>query len=458
MDIKLLLSNPDAVKQSQLVRTGKKDFDVDHIVISYQKRNTLLFEYEKKRKLRNIVNKEIGKRKKNKEVEENTPVNNDLIEQIDGQESIEKLKFGDLMQLAQQINQFLPEKENEIKKLKENIEQRLINIGNIVHDSVPISLDEKDNQVVSTFGECNPKEGLMHPDMMSHLGMDTSDRATKVAGNRGYYLRGDMFLLQQALIHYAQQFLIKKEYDPIYTPVFMNQNMMNKVAQLSDYDEALYNIKADETTKNESKKYLIATSEQPICSYYDRTYLHPNELPIRHAGYSTCFRKEAGSSGKDTLGIFRVHQFEKIEQFCITSPHNGESWKMLEEILKTSEEFYQSLGIEYRVINIVSGSLNSAATKKYDLEAWFPISQSFKELVSCSNCTDYQSRNIECLMGAPVNTGEEKIKNYVHMLNATLCAVTRTMCCICETHQTENGVKVPDVLVGYMGKDFMKKK
>ena len=178
-------------------------------------------------------------------------------------------------------------------------------------------------------------------------------------------------------------------------------------------------------------------------------------LPIKHAGFSTCFRKEAGSSGKDTLGIFRVHQFEKIEQFCITTNENNESWKLMEEMIKTSEEFYQSLGIEYRIINIVSGALNNAAAKKYDLEAWFPVSKCFKELVSCSNCTDYQSRNIECLIGQVDGEGYDKVKNYSHMLNATLCAVTRTMCCICETHQTEKGVKIPDVLVSFVGKDFL---
>lgn len=167
---------------------------------------------------------------------------------------------------------------------------------------------------------------------------------------------------------------------------------------------------------------------------------------------STCFRKEAGAHGKDTWGIFRIHQFEKIEQFVICSPE--ESVKFHEEMIKTSEEFYQSLKLPYRVIAIVSGALNNAASKKYDLEAWFPGYEAYRELVSVSNCTDYQSRAAEIrLRTDKKKTGDQKI--YVHMLNGTLCATERTLCCVLENYQTPTGLKVPEPLIPFIGQDFL---
>lgn len=176
-------------------------------------------------------------------------------------------------------------------------------------------------------------------------------------------------------------------------------------------------------------------------------------LPIyRYAGYSTCFRKEAGAHGKDTWGIFRVHQFEKIEQFVLTEPEK--SWDMFNEMIATSEEFFQSLGLSYRVVAIVSGALNNAAAKKYDLEAWFPFQGEFKELVSCSNCTDYQSRRLEIRCG--VKKMGDREKKYVHCLNSTLCATERALCALLENWQTEDGVKIPPPLVPFMeGKEFI---
>lgn len=196
--------------------------------------------------------------------------------------------------------------------------------------------------------------------------------------------------------------------------------------------------------------YLIATAEQPISCLYRNEWLESSELPKHFAGVSPCFRKEAGAHGKDTWGIFRVHQFEKIEQFILCSPE--ESWEAHEKMIKVSEEFMQSLNLPYRVINIVSGALNDAAAKKYDLEAWFPGYEDFRELVSCSNCLDYQSRNVNIRLRDNNKPNEKK---YVHMLNGTLCATERTLCCILENYQTETGVKVPEPLIPYVGTDFI---
>ena len=181
------------------------------------------------------------------------------------------------------------------------------------------------------------------------------------------------------------------------------------------------------------EKYLIATSEQPISAFHMDEWLSAAELPKRYAGYSTCFRREAGSHGKEAWGIYRVHQFEKVEQFLLTDP--SKSWEEYEKMIHNSEEFMQSLGLPYQLVAIVSGALNDAASKKIDLEAWFPFQKEYKELVSCSNCTDYQSRALEIRCGS--KTQSDKTKKYVHCLNGTLCATSRTLCCILENYQTD---------------------
>ena len=324
-------------------------------------------------------------------------------------------------------------------------------IGNLLPEdgSVPVDDDEDNNAVVDTWGAFETEDWMLsHYDLTQMTGIANTARGAEVAGSRGYFLVGAGALLNQALISYAQHFLTKRGSTMLQTPFAMNKSLMGKVAQLSDYDETLYKV-----TGAGEDQYLIATSEQPICAYHAGEWLAPKELPIRYAGYSTCFRKEAGSHGRDQLGIFRVHQFEKVEQFALTSPEGDISWKMQEEMIENSKEFYKSLGIPYRVVNIVSGALNDAAAKKYDLEAWFPGSKAHRELVSCSNCTDYQSRRLEVRYGqaGKGKDGDSSKKVYVHMLNSTLCATERALCCLLENYQTKGGVKVPPVLVPYMG-------
>lgn len=282
-------------------------------------------------------------------------------------------------------------------------------------------------------------------------GMD-SERGTAVSGGRGYFLTGPAVFLQHALVQLALRKLLDKDYKPLYTPFFMRKDAMQEVAQLSQFDEELYKVIGKGSERNEDKemeeKYLIATSEQPIAAFHRNEWIPESALPIRYAGISTCFRQEVGSHGRDTRGIFRVHQFEKVEQFCLTSPHDNKSWEMMEEMITNAEEFYKELEIPYRIVNIVSGALNHAASKKLDLEAWFPGSGAFRELVSCSNCLDYQARRLL------VRYGQTKKMNaatdYVHMLNATMCAVTRVICAILEVHQTETGIKIPKVLSKFM--------
>ena len=223
----------------------------------------------------------------------------------------------------------------------------------------------------------------------------------------------------------------------------MKKSVMESTCQLSDFSENLYQVEGTEDSSE--ALYLTATSEQPISALHMKEWLEPSELPKKYAGVSSCFRKEAGAHGRDVWGIFRVHQFEKVEQFIYCDPKT--SHEEFEKMVQSSEEFYKGLKLPYQVINIASGALNDAAAMKYDLEAWFPGYNAFRELVSCSNCTDYQARALECRY-AQKNV-EEKL--YVHMLNGTMCATERTMCCIVENYQTPEGVNVPEVLQPFMG-------
>lgn len=331
------------------------------------------------------------------------------------------------------------------KELEEKTTTALLKIGNIVHDSVPVSNDEENNVIERTWGEKRMEEKLPnHVDLISMLDIADVEQGTEVAGGRGYYLKGAGALLNQAMINYALAFLASRGHTPLATPFFMRKDRMAECAQLADFDEQLYKV-----TGEGDDKYLIATSEQTCCSYLRKRWLNTNQLPIRFAGYSTCFRKEVGSHGRDTLGIFRVHQFEKVEQFVAVSGEGNASWDEMERLIGNSEAFYQSLNIPYQVVNIVSGELNDAAAKKYDLEAWFPSSRTFRELVSCSNCTDYQSRRLEIREGAP-KKGPENKKAYVHLLNSTLTATERTLCCLIENWQTPEGLVVPPALRPWM--------
>jgi seryl-tRNA synthetase len=343
-------------------------------------------------------------------------------------------------------------KDTELKshELEKSRNYHMCMIGNICPENRGMvwTHDESKSPVIYTHGldhRLNTKESPVsvfdHIELVRKLGVKDNGEGNAVCGSRGFYLRGLGCFLNQALINYGLQFLHKKKFDAIHCPFFVRKSMMGKCAQLDDFDEQLYSV-----TGQGEDKYLIATAEQPICLFYADKELNRKDLPIKHAGYSSCFRKEAGHSSNDK-GIFRVHQFEKVEQFVITDPDS--SWEMMEEMLSNSREFYESLNIPYQVINIVSGDLNNAAAQKYDLEAWFPSGRCFRELVSCSNCTDYQSRRL--------NTKISSKGGFVHMLNSTLCATERTMCCILENNQTDTGVKIPQVLVPFMpdGIDFI---
>ncbi|URD74424.1 seryl-tRNA synthetase [Musa troglodytarum] len=349
---------------------------------------------------------------------------------------------------TEETKKLIAAKELEVQEAKATLDSKLETIGNLIHDSVPVSNDEAENAVIRTWGEKRTEGKLKnHVDLVKLLDIVDLEKGADVAGGRGFYLKGAGVLLNLALINYGLAFLRSRNYQPMQTPFFMRKDIMAKCAQLAQFDEELYKAIVPEISDfcihlggveamavvvadgggEGDDKYLIATAEQPLCAYHLNDRIYPQDLPVRYAGYSTCFRKEAGSHGRDTLGIFRVHQFEKVEQFCITSPNGSDSWEMHEEMLKNSEDFYKELNIPYQVVAIVSGALNDAAAKKYDLEGWFPASKTYREL------------------------NDEQAKQYVHMLNSTLTATERTICCILENCQSEDGVEIPKVLQPYMG-------
>lgn len=372
------------------------------------------------------------------------PVANELIEKLENLaiDDLKSLTIAQIKKVRVAIDQQIVETEKVMGVCEGARNNALREVGNWLHESVPISNDEDENGIERTWGDCETKKKYSHVDLIHMIDGMNGEKGAVVSGARGYFLTGPAVFLEQALIQHALHILFKKNYTPLYTPFFMRKEVMQEVAQLSQFDEELYKVigKGSEKTEESDEKYLIATSEQPIAAYHRDEWLPESSLPIKYAGISTCFRQEVGSHGRDTRGIFRVHQFEKIEQFVLTSPHDNESWKMMDEMIANAEEFCQTLGIPYRIVNIVSGALNHAASKKLDLEAWFAGSAAFRELVSCSNCLDYQARRLLVRYGMTkkMNANTE----YVHMLNATMCATTRVICAILETHQTETGVKV----------------
>merc|ERR1719219_3024649 len=355
------------------------------------------------------------------------------------------------------IDDAITENKKQLEDLEKQRDAILGEVSNWVHPSVPVSNDEdKDNRTERTWGDVEAKKKYSHVDLITMIGGVDMDRGTVTSGSRAYYLMGPAVFLQQGLIQLALQNLYKEGYSPLYTPFFMKKDVMQEVAQLSQFDEELYKVVGKGSENKEdtsvSEKYLIATSEQTIAAFHRDEWISEGVLPIKYAGLSTCFRQEVGSHGRDTRGIFRVHQFEKVEQFMITSPYDNASWEAMDYMINNAETFYKTLGIPYRIVCIVSGALNNAAAKKLDLEAWFPGSGAFRELVSCSNCLDYQARRLRVRYGQTkkMNSATE----YCHMLNATMCAVTRVICGILENYQTETGITVPEIVRPWMPEEY----
>ncbi|KAM3378186.1 serine-tRNA ligase [Capsicum galapagoense] len=426
--------NPEIIRESQRRRFTDVSL-VDQVIQLDREWRQCQFEVEKLQRDINTITKEFKELKKSKDASQT------IEEKAENEERLKKKKA---------VHEELKAKKNvEVQEVRAALYSKLEIIGNLVHDSVPVSDDElcgffsfiANNAIVRSWGERRTEKGFKnHVDLVEALGI------ADLTKGKGYieFMVLDFLHLLSAIFLWTV--LSACYFGCLKFPWTSLKLFLARHASLILYfDRSL--VKGDD-------KYLIATAEQPLCAYHLDDWIHPSQLPIRYAGYSSCFRKEAGSHGHDTLGIFRVHQFEKVEQFCLTSPRGDDSWDMHEEMLKNSEEFFQQLKIPYQVVAVVSGALNDAAAKKYDLEGWYPASSTYRELVSCSNCTDHQSRKLEIRFGQ--KKGNEDTKQYVHLLNSTLTATVRTICCILENYQREDGVEIPEVLRPYMGgKTFM---
>jgi seryl-tRNA synthetase len=316
----------------------------------------------------------------------------------------------------------------------------LLSLPNILHEGVPTGKDEKDNVTVRTWGK-QPKfdfEPRHHIDILNSLGMVDMERAAKISGARFAFLKGDAVKLEHAIMQYALDFLKKKGYTAVEPPFMLNRAAYEGVVNLEDFGPVIYKIEGEDL-------HLIATSEHPLVSMHKDEILDGSSLPVRYCGFSPCFRVEAGAHGKDTKGIFRVHQFYKVEQVIFSTPET--SWKLHEELVANVEEIYQNLGIPYRVVALCSADTGFMSARTFDLEAWLPGQQAYREMASASNVTDFQARRLLIRYrdrpGAPTAL--------VHTLNST-AVVTRTLVAIIENFQEKDGsVRIPKLLVPYTG-------
>ncbi|MEM0355662.1 MAG: serine--tRNA ligase [Desulfurococcaceae archaeon] len=381
-----------------------------------------------------------------------------MIPSLKGEEREIKIKE------ARELLDELEKLEVKIRELEERRNNLLLALPNIVHESVPIGPDETYNVPIRFWGKPKVYSGFIekfkeqtekygfkidyeeiswkpigHADMLENvLMLGNTLKASEVAGSRFYYLFNDLVFLDMALLMYAIDELTKKGYSLVLPPYMLRLSIMMGVVDLATFKDAIYKIEGEDL-------YLIATAEHSLAALHAGQELYDDQLPLKYVGVSPCFRKEAGAGNRDLKGIFRVHQFHKVEQYVYAKPE--ESWDLMEELIGNAEELFRGLELPYRVVNISSGDLGLPAAKKYDLEVWMPAQGLYREMVSCSNTTDWQSYRLNIRL----IRRKGMIKEYVHTLNSTAIASTRTITAILENNQEPDGtVKIPKVLRKYL--------
>ncbi|MDG1533436.1 MAG: serine--tRNA ligase [Candidatus Thalassarchaeaceae archaeon] len=351
-----------------------------------------------------------------------------------GDEAASKAIMAEVASIGSEIDA-LTEKADTCLLERDSIRMR---VPNILHESVPVGEDDQKNTLHSLHGEKVELkfEAKNHNDLIEQNNWVDLARGAKVAGSRFYFLQGDLARLEMALQQYSANFLVGRGYTLVQPPLMMNREAYEGVTDLADFETVMYGVEPD-------KYYLIATSEHPLTAMRMDEIIEPAELPIKQVGISQCFRREVGAHGLSDRGIWRVHQFTKIEQIIICNP--DDSWDHHEELLSNAVELWDSLDLHYRIVNICTGDMGTVAAKKYDLEAWLPGAGAYKEVVSCSNCTDYQANRLR--MRYRTADGNAA----VHTLNSTAVATSRALVAIMEQYQNEDGtVRVPDVLIPHM--------
>lgn len=414
IDPKLLKENPEAVRD--LLKRRQMDFPVDELVSLDRRRRELMVQTQELKHKKNKLSEAVAAKKKARQ---------------DAQAELEEMKH---------VSSGLEKTGVELVSVEQDFARLAMLLPNVLHESVPTGKDDKDNVVVKTAGQIGqiiqPKD---HVDIGSALGLFDIERAAKISGARFYFLKNEMVRMNYALVQFALEYLSEKGYSPIQPPFMIRRSPMEGAVILGDFEEVIYKIESEDL-------YMIGTSEHAIASMHMDEILDGKKLPIRYAGFSPCFRKEAGAHGKDMKGIFRVHQFEKVEQFVYCRPED--SWAEHERMLSITQEFLDRLEIPYRVMLLCSGDTGKVSAKTYDIEAWMPGQNAYREIVSCSNCLDYQARRLKIRFRDRTND-ETRL---LHTLNSTLVATERTMVAIIENYQTPAGtVKVPAALQKYMG-------
>ena len=415
LDPKIIRDEPDRIKQ--MLKDRAVEFDFEKMLDLNKSRKEMMIQSDELKQKRNQMSVKIGSEKK---------AGNDASE---------------LLKEMGEISKKLDELENLRKTVDENYHNLSFSIPNLIHDSVPKGADESFNQEIRTWGEI-PKfdfEVKDHIDLGLELDIVDLERASKTAGARFYYLKDGLVKLGQSLTAFALDFVANKNYNLIQPPYMINRQSMEGAVIADDFEDVIYKVQDEDL-------FLIGTSEHAIASMYYDEILEGSKIPLRYASISPCFRKEAGAHGKDQKGIFRVHQFEKIEQFIFCRPE--ESWEEHEKMIKNTEEFYQQLEMPYRLMLLSSGDMGKVSAKTYDVEAWMAGQNAYREIVSCSNCIDYQSRRLKIRFREKSNEDTK----YIHTLNSTLIAIERTMVAILENNQTKDGhIEIPKVLQKYFG-------
>ncbi len=415
LDINFIRENPDKVKKA--CQDKNVNIDVERVLALDKERRELITEIEKLRAEQNKINRA-------------------------GKENII------LLQKAKEIKAKIKEREPRLEKIETELKDLLLQLPNIPFDDVPVGKDDSQNVVLRKVGKI-PKFLFQPPKDYMKLGKDLdlidTDRAAKVAGSRFGYIKRDLALLEFALIRFGLDVLLKEKFIPVFPPVMLKKEMARGTGyfETTDEREAYY--------LPEDKLYLAATAEQSLVAMHANEILQEKDLPLRYAGFSTCFRREAGSYGKDTKGILRVHQFDKLEMVIFSKPED--SLKEHELLLSIEEKLMKALGLPYQVVNICTGDLGRPAAKKYDIETWLPSENRYRETHSTSNCTDFQARRLNIRY----RDRSGKI-DFIHTLNGTAIAMGRTLIMIMENYQDSRGsIKIPKVLQKYVGKRIIKK-
>lgn len=427
LDIKFITENPEQIKAGAAKKQVK--VDIDKIVE---------LDHTRRQKIQTLEDLRAKQNKVSKEIPQAAP------------EEKQQL-IAEMSELKEEIKTLEPD----LKKIEEEIDELAYNVPNPPHQSVPEGRDDSENQVVRTEGrkpefDFQPRDHIELGEMLNIIDLE---RGAKTSGARFYYLKNEAVLLEFALVQLVLQKLQSRGFQAVIPPVLVKESAMYATGFFPADRNEIYHVnpKTEENPENDDL-YLVGTSEVPL------TMLHAGEIledldpknPKRYCGFSTCFRREAGSYGKDTAGIIRVHQFDKIEMFSFCHP--DKSWEEHELIREIEEEIMQDLGFHYQVVNICGGDLGAPAAKKYDIEVWIPTQEKFRELTSCSNCTDFQARRAKIRFRNQSDSTGNQNTEYAHTLNGTAVAMTRTLVAILENNQNADGsVNIPAVLRPYMG-------